>query len=217
MANLSRIAGFRPVRSIDSNPYMGSSTLYGVSASDATAMFVGDLVKVDSTNRSTAIADVYAPLIPFITVTGGTITTTVYRGVAVGFLPEPEFSNTGRASLGLYYRLASTARYAFVVDDPSVIFEAEESGTNSYVSASNNAINKLLDITATAGSTTTGISQYTLTGAAGGATTNKPFRVLRGTQRPNNFLSAAADTSPFWHWDVLMANSDLSAGNMTGV
>lgn len=216
MANLSRIRGFVPMRSIDSNPYFGNTNLYAFSTSEGTATFVGDVVKVDTTNRSTAITDPGYPMIPLVQATGGTITTSVYRGVVVGFLPEPEFTNSGRASLGLYYRLASTARYVLVVDDPSVIFEAEESGTNSYVSASNNPINKLLDITATAGSTTTGLSQYTLTGAAGGATTNKPFRVLRATQRVNNFLSAASDTSPFWHWDVLMANNDYSAGNMTG-
>lgn len=216
MANLSRPFGFRPVRFANSAMYTGLSNLYGFSASDATAAFVGDLVKVDTTNRSTAIADVYSPMIPVVSVTGGTITTAVYRGVVVGFLPQPEFNNTGSASLGLYYRLASTARYAHVVDDYDVVFEAQESGTNSYVTAANNAINKLLDITAGAGSTTTGISGYTLTGAAGGATTNKPFRVLRATQRLDNFNSLASDTTPNWHWDVLMANSDLNAANMVG-
>lgn len=217
MANLSRPQGFRPTGYIGGAKYNGAQTLYAVSASDATAMFVGDMVKVDSTNDTTALTDAYAPVIPFVTVTGGTITTTVYRGAVVGFVPEPEFNNTGRASLGLYYRLASTARYVYVVDTPTVILEAEESGTNSYVSATNNPVNKLLDLTAGSGVTTSGISGYTLTGAAGGATSNKPFRVLRLTQRPNNFLSAASDTSPYWHWDVLMANNDLVAGNMTGV
>lgn len=217
MANLSRPFGFRPTRYLNSSPYMGNHTLYAVSASDATAMFVGDTVKVDSTNDTTALTDPLAPAIPFVAVTGGTITTAVYRGAVVGFVPEPEFNMAGRASLGLYYRLASTARYVYVVDDPAVVFEAQESGTNSYVSATNNPVNKLLDITAGAGVTSTGISGYTLTGAAGGATTNKPFRVMRLTQRVDNWFSAASDTTPNWHWDVIMANSDLVAPNMTGV
>lgn len=217
MANLSRPFGFRPTGYLGGAKYNGTHTLYAVSASDATAMFVGDLVKVDSTLDTTALTDPYAPCIPFVKVTGGTITTGVYRGAVVGFVPEPEFSMSGRASLGLYYRLASTARYVFVCDTPTVVFEAQESGTNSYVSATNNPVNKLLDITGTAGSTTTGISGYTLTGAAGGGTTNLPFRVLRLTQRPDNFLSAASDTTPNWHWDVIMANSDLVAPNMTGI
>lgn len=217
MANLSRPRGFIPTGYIGGAKYNGAHTLYATSTGDATALFVGDVVKIDSTNDTTALTDAYAPVIPFVTATGGTITTTAYRGVVVGFLPEPEFTNSGRASLGLYYRLASTARYVQVVDTPTVVLEAEESGTNSYVSATNNPVNKLLDVTAGSGTTTTGISGYTLTGAAGGATSNKPFRVLRLTQRPNNFLSAATDTSPFWHWDVLMANNDLVAPNMTGL
>lgn len=217
MANLSHIWGFRPTRYLDSSPYMGNTTLYALSASESTATFVGDTVKVDATNDTTALTDKYAPVIPFVAVTGGTITTTAFRGAVVGFVPEPEFSNSGRASLGLYYRLASTARYALVVDDPRVVFEAEESGTNSYVSATNNPVNKLLDITAGAGNTASGISGYTLTGAAGGATTNKPMRVMRLTQREDNWLSTAADASPYWHWDVIMANCDLVAPNMTGL
>jgi hypothetical protein len=164
---------------------------------------------VDTTYDTTALTDVLAPVIPFITVTGSTITTTVFRGAIAGFVPQPEYNMTATASLGTMYRLASTARYAWVVQDPLVIYEAEESGTNSYVSATNNPVNKLLDITAAAGSATTGISGYTLTGAQGGATTDKPFRVLRLTQRVDNYNSTASDTSPYWHWDVMMANSDL--------
>lgn len=216
MANLSRPRGFVPTRYFTSSPYMGNHSLYATSTGDATAMFVGDVVKVDTTNDTTALTDVYAPAIPFVAVTGATITTTKFRGVVTGFVPEPEFSMSGRASLGLYYRLASTARYVFVVDDPTVVFEAQESGTNSYVSATNNPVNKLLDITAGAGVTTTGISGYTLTGAAGGATTDKPWRVLRLTQKPDNFLSAASDTTPNWRWDVIMANCDLVASNLFG-
>lgn len=210
MANSSHVFGFRPSRYSDSSPYMGNTTLYGFSASEATAAFVGDVVKIDTTNRSTALADAYVPGVPVLSVTGATITTTVYRGVIAGFLPQPEFSQSATASLGLRYRLASTARYAFVVDDYNVVFEVQESGTNSYTSSSSNGINKLMDIgTASSGNTTTGISGYTVVGSSA-ATTDKPWRILRLTQKPDNFLSLAADTVPNWHWDVLMANSDLA-------
>lgn len=210
MANVTRPWGFRPAGHLQAMCWNGATHLYAFSASDATAAYNGDPVKVDTTYDTTALTDKVAPLIPLITVTGSTITTTVFRGAIVGFVPEPEYNNTATASLGLMYRTASTARYAWVVDDYNTIFEAEESGTNSYVSATSNPVNKLLDVTAAAGSATTGVSGYTLTGAAGGATTDKPFRVFRATQRIDNFNSVAADTSPYWHWDVLMANSDLA-------
>jgi len=210
MANVSRPWGFRPVRHLQAAVWNGATELYAFSASDATAAYKGDPVKIDSTYDTTALTDVLAPVIPFITPTGSTITTTVFRGVIAGFVPQPEYNMTATASLGTMYRLASTARYAWVVHDYNVIFEAEESGTNSYVSATNNPVNKLLDITAAAGSATTGVSGYTLTGAAGGATTDKPFRVLRASQRIDNFNSTASDTSPYWHWDVMICNSDLA-------
>lgn len=215
MANLSRPFGFRPTRYTNSASYNGASNLYAFSISDTTATFVGDVVKIDTTNRSTALADVYSPGIPLVAQAGSTLTTSVYRGIVVGFLPEPEFSQSGRASLGLYYRLASSTRYVFVVDDIDVVFEVQESGTNSYTTAANNGINKLIDVSAGAGVTSTGISTYTVVGSTV-ATTNKPFRILRLSQRPDNWLSLASDTTPNWHWDVLMANCDLWSGNMTG-
>lgn len=209
MTNTTHPWGFRPVGFLNGYEFSGATHLYAFSASDGTAAYMGDTVKIDTTNRSTALSDAWAPGIPLITVTGGSITTTPFRGAIVGFLPDPEFNMNPTKSLGTKYRIASTARYAFVADDYSMIFEAEESGTNSYVTAANNAINKLLDITAGAGNTLTGLSGYTLAGAST-ATTNKPFRVMKLTQRIDNANSTASDTTPYWHWDVMMANSDLA-------
>lgn len=210
MANTSHVFGFRPERLLDSSPYSGATTLYGFSSAEGTNTFKGDVVQIDDTNRSTALTDAYAPGIPMVKATGATITTTKFRGVVAGFVPQPEFNQSATASLGTMYRIASTARYAWIVDDYGVVFEVEESGTNSYTSASSNAINKLIDIgTATAGNTATGISSYTVVGSSA-STTNAPFRILRATQRIDNFSSTASTTTPFWHWDVMMANCDLA-------
>lgn len=209
MANSSHIFGFRPQRYLNAGSWTGQTQMYGFSASNSTAAFKGDVVQIDDTNRSTALTDAYAPGIPFVKASAA-LTTTVFRGVIAGFVPQPEFSQAATASLGTMYRLASTARYGWVVDDYDVVFEVEESGTNSYTSASNNAINKLIEIgTVSSGNTTTGISGYTVVGSLV-ATTNYPFRILRLTQRPDNWGSTASTTSPYWHWDVMMANSDLA-------
>lgn len=208
MANTSHVFGFRPARYQDSAAYNGAVNLYGHSASNSGTIFKGDVVQIDDTNRSTALSDAYAPGIPFVKASTSALTTTVFRGIAAGFVPQPEFSQSATASLGTMYVLASTARYVWVVDDFDVIFEVQESGTNSYVSASSNAINMLTEVgTFSSGNTTTGISGMTVVGA--GATTNLPFRILRLTQKPDNFLSLASDTTPNWHWDVMMANQDL--------
>ena len=210
MANTSRPWGFRPVRQIGGAKWSGATTLYGHSASNSGTVFVGDVVQIDDTNRSTALTDAYAPGIPFIKAATASLTTTVFRGIVAGIVPQPEYNMTATASLGNMYVLASTARYVWVVDDPWTVFECEESGTNSYTSSSSNFINQLAEIgTLTSGSTTTGISGMTIVGSSG-ATTNLPFRVLRATQRIDNFSSTASTTTPAFHWDVQMANSDLA-------
>lgn len=212
MANVSRPFGFRPERYLSGAMWNGQTQLYAFSASNTDAAFNGDCVSIDTTNRSTALTDVYAPGIPLITAAVTTLTTNPFRGVIAGFVPQPEFNMSVSASLGLMYRVASTARYAWVVDDPAVIFEAQESG-NSYTSATSNGINKCMDISYTAGNTTTGVSGTQLSGTA---TTSgvKPFRLLRYTQRVDNFNFTAADSSSYAHWDVIIANSDLAQANV---
>lgn len=207
MANASHVFGFRPTGYRNSAKWNGQTHIYGHSASDSGTIFLGDMVQIDNTNRSTALTEPY-PGVPFVKAVTGAMTTTVYRGVVAGILPQPLFSQSATASLGLRYVTASTARYVEVVDDSSVIFEVQESGTNSYVSAATNAINMLTEVgTVSSGNTSTGISGMTVVGA--GATTNLPWRIYRLTQKVDNVLSAASDTTPNWHWDVLMANQDL--------
>lgn len=212
MANSSHIFGVRPMRYIDGTPWNGATEMYGFSASDSSVAYKGDLVTIDTTNRATLITDPLVPLVPVLSAVTSALTTTAFRGVIAGFLPQPEFSMSPTASLGTMYRLASTARYAMVVQDTTVVFEAEESG-NSYVSATSNAVNKCMDITYAAGSNLTGISGVTLSGSA---TTSgaKPWRILRYTQRPDNFGFTASDTNSYAHFDILLANSDLAQANV---
>lgn len=209
MANASNIFGLRPSRYRNGSKYNGQVSAYAFSASDASAAYKGDVVKVDTTNRSTALTDAFIPGVPVLTAYTGAITTGTVRGIIAGFVPEPEFNMTTSASLGLMYRKASTARYVWVVDDQDVVFEVEEAG-NSYTSSSSNAINKTQDITYTAGSTLTGISGVTLTGTAGASLA---FRCLRYTQKVDNFGFTASDASSHAHWDVLNNLSDMLSAN----
>ena len=214
MANTSRIFGFRPVRYLGGAAYNGQAQTYGFSASDTNACFKGDVVAFDSTNRSTALTDVFVPGVQLVTAKVAAFTTGVFRGIAVGFYAQPEFSQSATASLGLLYRVASTARYGLVVDDPTVVFEVEESG-NSYTSAASNGINKTTDIGYTAGSTITGISGVVIAGASFQTAAARPFRALRYTQRVDNFNFTSADASSRAHFDVIMANSDMVQATAT--
>lgn len=211
--NTNRAFGFRPVRYRNGSPFNAQFTLYAFSASQATAAFIGDVVQFDATNRATALTDVYAPGIPLIKPVAAAVTTTAIRGVLCGLLPEPEFSNDATLSLGRRHRLASTARYALVVDDFNVVFEAQEDG-NDWVSASDNSIGKTGDVAYTAGSTTTGISGAQLDSSDFQAAAARPFKALNLSQRVDNFGFVAADALSYAKYDVMIANSDLAQGNI---
>lgn len=208
MANASKIFGFRPARYLNGSKYNGQNELYAFSASQANNAYMGDMVQVDTTNRSTALTDPYAPGILFVQPVVAAVTTTPVRGVIAGFVPQPEFNQSSTASLGLRYRQLSTARYCWVTQDPHVIFECQEDG-NSYTSTTSNGLNKTTDIAYTAGSQLTGISNAQLDSSDFQTAAARPLRALRYTQRPNNFDFTASDSLSYAHFDVLIANSDL--------
>ena len=209
--NVSRPTGLKPSRFLKGAKWNGQSQLYAFAAAQANNAYVGDLVQFDDTNRATAITDVYAPGIPLVKPVVATLTTNAFRGVISGFVVQPEFNMTPTATLGLYYRVLSTARYVFVVDDIDVVFQAQEKG-NAYVTALDNGVNKTTDITYVAGSALTGQSGvYLNTPAASGV---KPLRINRYSQLPNNFGFVAADTDSFAQMDVTIANSDMAQANV---
>lgn len=213
MANKVVSFGFRPERYANGAKWNGMTALYGVSASQTNNIYIGDVVQFDATNRSTGNVDPYAPGIPCVIPVIAPLTTNTFRGVVAGIVPQPEFNMVATASLGTRYVLASTARYLWVVDDYDVIFMANESNGNSYVSSSSNAINKVADVKYAAGNQQTGISGVFLdeTTVTTGAT--RPFRLLRMTQRIDNFSFATTDANSNINYDVLIANSDLSPAN----
>lgn len=213
MANVNRPWGARPVGYVGGAKWTGEQTLYAFSASNSTGpAFSGDLVQFDATNRTLALTDAYYPACPLVLPVVAALTTTAFRGVIVGFVPEPEYNNSTTASLGLMYRLDDTKRYTWIVDNPLVIFDMQENG-NDYVSASDNSVNKLADIAYTVGNTLTGQSKTQL--LSSGITTGGvlPFRVLRYTPRVDNFDFTASDTNSYAHLNVMIANSDLANAN----
>lgn len=117
MANVSRPFGFRPTRYLNGAAWNAQASMYAFSASQANDAYKGDVVQFDATNRTAALTDPFLPGVPFVAPFVASITTTATRGVIVGFLPQPDFSNSPTATLGLQYRQASTARYVMVIED----------------------------------------------------------------------------------------------------
>lgn len=212
MANTDRPWGFRPIRYVGGAKWNGEHVLYAFSTSQANDAFNGDVVQFDATNRTLALTDEYMPGLPLVKPVVAAVTTTAIRGVIAGFVPEPEYNDTATASLGRMYRVASTKRYVFVVDNPLVVFDAQEDG-NDYVSATDNSIGKTGDIAYTAGSTLTGQSKAELDSSDFQTAAARPFKALRYVPREDNFNFSASDSSSNAHIEALIVNSDLANGN----
>lgn len=216
MANITHPFGFRPSRYLDSSAFNGQCQTYAFSTSQANDAYKGDLVQFDSANRTAALTDPFLPAVPFVKPVVAALTTNAFRGVIAGFVAQPEFNMSATASLGTLYRQLSTLRYAWIVEDWDVVFDAEEQG-NSYVSTSNNAVNKVADIVYTAGNQTTGISGVKIDATTVSTGAVKPFRVVRYTERVDNFNFTASDTNSRAHLDLMINNSDLFVQSSTGL
>lgn len=121
MANVIRVNGFKPVKHINGSPFNGQLTTYYVAASDATAIGIGDLVKL------AAVSDA-----------NGT------RGVTKCAVGDPSIGavvgvNYNPLNLNLpEYRQASTAGYVLVSDSPDVVYEASINGVLAATSFAKN-------------------------------------------------------------------------------
>lgn len=180
MASVSRINGFRPVKSITGAPYSGQANLYFVPSSDSTVIMVGDAVKLAGDARSATGA-------PTVTRCGATDTPV---GVVVGILftgvgdltnvPPVDNLNTP------VYRRASTDRYLLVADDPNLVYEVQYAGTS--VAAATITANVGLNgqFTTTAGSTTSGSSGMQLDSSGLATTATLPLKIVGFPNRPDN-------------------------------
>jgi len=172
MANVSRINGLRPSRYLSGAPWNGQVTKYFVAASDASAIFNGDLVKIDGGSDGSGVRSV----------TQGVATGT-YCGVVVGFEIDPTNLNTPQ------YRAASTARYVYVVDDPDVLFEIQEDAVGGALAS--NAVGLNADVVVGSGSTTTGSSGMQLDTSTAATTATLPFKIIEFSKKVDNEVAVA--------------------------
>lgn len=168
MANADVVKGAKPV-------YHPSGRIptrvYNIPSSDGTATFVGDFVKSHGSADSNGVP----------TVIQAAATDTI-RGVIVHFIPNPD-------ALGTNYRLASTARYCVVADDPQTVFEIQEDADGGALAATDVGLNA--DIVVGSGNTTTGLSGMELDTSDKKSATAQ-LRILGFVQRPDNVIGANA-------------------------
>jgi len=122
---------------------------YYVPSTDSTALYQGDVVMIPSSGGTLDPTNIY----PVVTAWASG---DVAVGVVIGFKPLPAQPYTA-------YRLASTATYLEVCDDPYAIYEVQEDGVTSRVTKAEIGQMYNAPLTVAAGSTVLGVSGTMLT------------------------------------------------------
>ena len=174
MANANTKFGLRPARDVNGRPYSGSVNLYAVPATDGTALYLGDPVKLAGTgeivNDST-----YADVIR-------AATGDVILGTVVAVLPDTRDS--------LIYRAASTLRLLVIADDPNLLFEIQESAGGTALTANDLGLNA--DFVVGSGSNDTGRSGVELNNATEATTNTLDLKIVGLVNRPDNAIGENA-------------------------
>ena len=198
MANLDTPFGFKPVKHLNGAPWNGKTNVYYIPSTDAVATFKGDAVKSAGSADTTG---------KYPTVTQATAGAAV-RGVVVGFGDNP-YTMTHPDTPNRDYRPASTAMYAFVVDDPQVIFEVQEDSDGNSITAA--MVSLSTNFVVGTGSTATGKSAMELDSSDTGTDTSGNCRILRLVDREDNELGNYAK------WEVLFGEHELGLTISTDV
>lgn len=172
MANADIPRGARPVYSGNGGPWNGNTMLCAIPASDGTATFVGDFVKLSGSSDSTTG-------VPTVIQAAAT---DALLGAIVSFVPDV-------TNLGLNYRTASTLRYCQVCVDPDVIYEMQEDSVGNDMDA--NMVGLSTDIAVGSGNTVTGASGMELD-SSDTATAAGQVRILGLVRRADNAIGTNA-------------------------
>lgn len=210
MPNVSRINGLRPVKHITGAPFNGQGTLYAVSASNGTAIFPGDLVKLAADGNAAGIQFV-VPATAGVAGTGAAALGTVLSIIPAKLDPVTGAMTSGSIALDTpQYLAASTAGYVYVADSPDLVFEVEATtGGNAYSFAVAD-IGQNVNVFAGAGSTVLGTSKHSADLGDKGTTATLPLRVLGTVQRVDNDA-----TGNFTKILVTINNHQLKGGTGT--
>jgi hypothetical protein len=168
MANVDRPNGFKLVGTISGTGINGNMRHYNVDSSNATAVFVGDAVKLEADGN-------VAPAAAGDAVLGVVVGVEVDRSI-------PETEHPG-------YIPASTAGRVKVAVGPDYLYEAQEDSVGSNLALTDVGAN--VDLVAGSGSTTTGQSAHELDSSSVVSTTAQ-FRIVGLVDREDNEVGTHA-------------------------
>jgi len=178
MANKDAAFGMRPVKMIGGAPYSGGQSRYRIASSYGTSIFQGDMVAQVTGGGVEVHAD--GGTVPIVGVFNGCRYTDPTTG-------EQVFSN--------YYPASTAASdiFAYVIDDPNVVFEVQADAAFPVADLLGN-----FDIVyTTAGSTKTGISGAELNVTDGGTGTTLAIKAIDISEDPENSDVSSANTNVY--------------------
>lgn len=196
MANANAPTGLSPVQNINSGPYNGQARQYSIAAAYTTALYIGDPVIGDGTADGNGV-----PGIALAAVTGP------IRGVIVGLSDQPSGACGNVTNPNITYRPAAAQDdvwYAMVVDDPNVIFEVQEIGTGTPLTAAAVGLNANLE----SGTGNGYVSGWMVGNDDEAVTSTLQVRLLGLAQRPDNAFGQYAK------WLVMINTHELRVGQV---
>lgn len=214
MANTNAAFGLRPVKHIDGSKWNGQANLYYIAAADTAAYYVGDAVKSASGVAGDTLTG--APAVTLAGTRNAALTTGNLRGVIVGIGSSPstpggsfpQAFNPDNLAQMFIPATKSQAYYVWVVDDPTVVFEAQ---TDSLTSAPYNQNAPLF--VATAPTAPKVWSDSYVQGSAAATTQALPLKLLGGVWRADNELTGTAQYAKL----LVKINQHELANNTAGV
>lgn len=180
MSSVAQPYGFRPVGYLSGRPYNGSTRLIKIASGLATNIFNGDLVKMLSTG----------------TIDKETGTTATTANAALGVFmgctyTDPNLNYKVQRQFWPSGTVASDA-YAYVCDDPMVVFQVQASGSLAQTNLGNN-----IGVVQNAGSTLVGKSRVALDQSGVNTTNTLPFKIM-------GFVEGGGSTAGDAFTDVLV-------------
>ena len=199
MPNANAPFGLRPVGLVSGQAYTGAARVYSVAAGDATAIYIGDAVKIAGTSQiinGSPFSDVV------IAASGD-----VFVGVVVGVLPATRDSLT--------YRAASTQRQLLVADDPDLLFEAQQGNSGTALTANDVGLN--VNLTVAAGSAITGYSGSVIDNATEATTNTLDCKIIGIIDRADNDIGSSVSSGTVASRFLVRINRHLFANQVAGV
>lgn len=189
MANQNKPAGLIPIGTVGSNAFNGQGNLYAIANDASNTYAIGDVVKTASGTDANGVPYV-------VKATSGDVP----LGIVVGFrVADPGVSLVG-SNLNLnniFLPLNAGTRYAYVVDDPDVVFAVQMDSTA--ITQAN--LHKNANLTITANDTTnlaiSPVSSIVITGSTVNTTNTFVVRMMGLIQRDDNQITSSTTVGAY--------------------